>query len=272
MKKRHQDILDILGEHGACSYQEFSGQLGVTTMTIRRDVDYLAGEGLVIKTLGGVQQAGAPADYYESPMRSRIATHRSEKRAIAECALQLVDPGQTLFLDGSTTCLQLATLLAQHRKGLTIVTNSALISLELAKSSENMAVCIGGLIDRDTASYVGPIAEKNAKGFFVDLAFISTKGFVPAEGTFESSVGNLRIKQLIASQCAELVLLVDHSKFGERALCKAIDSSQIQGVVTDDVTPVSELNYLRRQGKDVHRATSSEHTSSSKSKEVANAS
>ena len=260
MNKRHQDILDTLKEHGARSYQEFSEQLGVTTMTIRRDADYLAGEGLIIKTLGGVQKAGAPVDYDESPMRSRITTRRREKRAIAECALQLVDSGQTLFLDGSTTCLQLATLLHQHRQGLTIVTNSALISLELAKSGGNLAVGIGGLFDRDTASYIGPIAEENAKGFFVDLAFMSTKGFVPAEGTFESSVGNLRIKQLIAAQCAELVLLVDHSKFGERALCKAIDTSQIQGVVTDDTTPESELDYLRQHDKDVRVATFSGHT------------
>jgi DeoR/GlpR family transcriptional regulator of sugar metabolism len=254
VKQRHKSILDHLEEHGACSYQELSDRFGVTTMTIRRDVARLASQGLVIKTLGGVQKAGAPSYYYESTLWSRVKTHHAEKRAIAECAIDLVDAGKTIFLDGSTTCLQFAKLLAQHRKGLTIVTNSALIALELSKNSANMVVGIGGQIDKDTASFVGPSAEVDAKKFFVDLAFMSTKGFIPEEGTFESSVGNLHIKQLIVSQCAKVALLVDHSKFGVRALCKAIDASQIQVVVTDDATPDIAINFLKQQNKEVHVA------------------
>jgi len=254
MKQRHKQILDILEEHGACSYQEFSEQLGVTTMTVRRDCEQLATNGLVIKTLGGVQQAGAPSYFYESPLRSRVAVNREEKRAIAGKALELVDSGKTLFLDGSTTCLQLAALLVEERKRLTIVTNSALVAMTASAGSENMVVGIGGQIDKDSASFVGPIAEQEIKKFFPDIAFISTKGFISREGTFESAVGNLHIKQLIVSQSSKVVLLVDHSKFDVRALCEAVNISQIQAVVTDNATPKSELDSLRELGKEVYVA------------------
>ena len=251
MKKRHQNILDHLEENGACSYQEFSEQFGVTVMTIRRDADYLAGKGLVIKILGGVQKAGAPSYYYESSLQSRVNVNSVDKCRIAESAVELVSPGKTLFLDGSTTSLHLASLLAEQKKGLTIITNSAVTALELSKSSENMVVGIGGQIDRDTASFLGPSAEEQASKFFVDIAFMSTKGFIPTEGTFESSFGNLRIKQLIVSQAAESVLLVDHTKFGCRALCKAVDISDIGIVVTDDTTTQADLDLLYKQGKEV---------------------
>jgi DeoR/GlpR family transcriptional regulator of sugar metabolism len=269
MKPRHSSILDRLDEHGACSYQELSERFGVTTMTIRRDVARLASQGLVIKTLGGDQKAGAPSYYYESPLWSRVKSQYAEKRAIAECAIDLVGARKTLFLDGSTTCLQFATLLTQHRKELTIVTNSALVALELSKNSANMVVGIGGQIDKDTASFVGPSAEESTNKFFVDLAFMSTKGFIPEEGTYESSVGNLRIKQLIVSQCARAVLLADHSKFGVRALCKAIDAAQIQVVVTDAATSESAVEFLKQQGKEVHVAACSKQ--SQKCEEVMNA-
>ncbi|NOY41056.1 MAG: DeoR/GlpR transcriptional regulator [Planctomycetes bacterium] len=258
MKKRHEILLRKLSNRGAYSYQELSDEFDVSTMTIRRDVDKLASQGLVIKTIGGVQKADAPSYFYETKLQSRFLVNREEKLAIAEKALELVRPGQTLFLDGSTTCQQFAKQLTRHSKGLTIVTNSALICLVMGEGTENTVVCIGGQFDKNTASFVGPSSEELSGNFFVDMAFLSTRGFVTTEGTFESSVGNLRIKQLVAEQCTELTLLVDHSKFRMRALCKAIDISKIKTVVTDDAAPEEELNILKEQGKQVYVATSND--------------
>ena len=79
-----------------------------------------------------------------------------------------------------------------------------------------------------------PASEEAAGQFFVDLAFMSTKGFQPTDGTFESSLSTIQIKRIIAQQCAKMMLLVDHSKFGQRALSKVLDLSQIGEVITDD--------------------------------------
>ena len=249
--ERRQFMLDRLEQLGAGSYEEFAERLGVSTMTIRRDLEEPIRQGAVIKTVGGVQRAHAPSYLYETALHSRLAVHREEKRAIARRALELVQPQSTLFLDGSTTCLELARALAQEKKGLTIVTNSALACLELGKSSDNTIVGIGGHYDANSLCYVGPQAEDWAKTLFVDLAFVSTKGFLPTKGTFESSMPTFRIKQIIARQSVNLVLLVDHSKFGQRALSKVLDIGQIQTVVTDDQTRRSDLAALAKAGPKV---------------------
>jgi len=248
---RRQSILDRLEQQGACSYEEFAAALGVSTMTVRRDLEELIQQGAVIKTVGGVQKAHAPSYLYETALHSRLAVRRQEKRAIARRALDLVGAGQTIFLDGSSTCLELARALAKDRQGLTIVTNSALACLELGKNTGNTIVGIGGQYDANSLSYVGPQAEDWAKSFFVDLAFVGTKGLIPTKGTFESSLPTFRIKQIIARQCGRLVLLADHSKFGQRGLSKVLEIEQIHTVVTDDRTSRSDLAQLEKKVRQV---------------------
>lgn len=254
VKKRQQLILDRLEQKGACSYRELADLLGVSTMTVRRDVDGLTSGGVAIKTLGGVQRANAPSYLYETPLLSRFAEHPQAKRAIAGGAMAMIAPEQTIFLDGGTTCLELARLIAEREGGLTIVTNSALGCLELGRNSDNTVVGISGVYDPGSVCFVGPTCEELAGKLFVDLAFVSTKGFVPAEGTFESSVATFRIKQIIARQCSRVVLLADHSKFGRRALSKVLDISQIHTVITDEKASLSDVTLLEDIGKEVRVA------------------
>ncbi len=248
---RRQFILDRLEQAGAGSYDEFATALKVSTMTVRRDLEELIRQGAVIKTVGGVQKAAAPSYLQETAVHSRMALQRQEKRAIARLALDLIGPGQTIFLDGSSTCLELARVVAKERSGLTIVTNSALACLELGESNANTIVGIGGHYDANSLSYVGPQAEDWAKTLFVDLAFVGTKGLIPAKGTFESSLPTFRIKQIIAKQCGRLVLLADHSKFGQRALSKVLDIDQIHTVITDDRTSRADLVQLEKNVTEV---------------------
>ncbi|MEI7551050.1 MAG: DeoR/GlpR family DNA-binding transcription regulator [Verrucomicrobiota bacterium] len=253
LERRHF-IQDRLEQAGACSYEELAAAVSVSTMTIRRDLEELVQQGRVIKTVGGVQRAHAPSYLYETALHSRVGVQREAKRAIARRALDLITGQPTIFLDGSTTCLELARLLARERRGLTIVTNSVLACVELGQGSAHTVTGIGGHYDADSLCYVGPQAEDGAKTLFVDLAFVSTKGFLPGKGTYESSLPNFRIKQLIARQCVELVLLVDHTKFGQRALSKVLDPAQIHAVVTDRAPRRADLAALEKAGCQVHIA------------------
>ena len=255
MEHRQQLILDRLEKHGSSSYDELAKLLQVSTMTVRRDVDELVRRGALIRIVGGVQKAHAPSYLYETAVHSRLAVNRDGKQAIARKALELVTSQQSIFIDGSTTCLELAKLLAKECKGLTIVTNSALACFELGKNGDNTIIGIGGQFDANSLSYIGSQAEDWAKTLFVDLAFVGTKAFVAGEGTFESFMPTFRIKQIIAQQAVELVLLVDHSKFGQRALSKVLDVSQIHSIVTDDRAPAADLALLERNGRRVYIAT-----------------
>jgi len=247
-KQRQRTIVELLEIEGAATYHELTTQLKVSGMTVRRDVDKLARQGSVIKTLGGVQLATAPSDLYESQLASRFSVHTREKRAIARAALEEIESGDTVFLDGGTTCIELARCLARHRKQVTVVTNSLLICREMGRSNDNTIVAMGGQYDPATFCCVGPIAEGQVGQYFADKAFFSTKGFVASEGTYESLLALFRIKRIVASQSPQVILLVDHSKFGRRALCKVLDVSQINRVITDSCVQVQHVSLLEKGG------------------------
>ena len=187
-------------------------------MTIRRDVDKLVRQRGLIKTIGGIQTTHAPEHLYESPVQQRLQVNRLEKEQIARVATAEIGPRQTIFLDGSTTCMILARHLAKKMQGLTVVTYSPLVCMEFGRATGNTVFCLGGQFDPISACFAGPATEEEGRRYFVDRAFFSTKGFLPAEGTFESSLGVFRIKQIVAAEAARVILLVDHTKFGQRAL------------------------------------------------------
>jgi DeoR/GlpR family transcriptional regulator of sugar metabolism len=255
---RQRRILDELQARGSCTYREFEKLLGVSSMTVRRDVDVLAKRDALIKTLGGAQYSNVPQFLYETALSERIAVNRAEKDIIADSALKLVQPQQTLYLDGSSTCIALARLLAKAQFALTVITNSAIIAMEVGVSPTAKVLCLGGDYDPQSASFVGVLAEEACVKFFVDTAFMSTKAFLPEEGMFESSIAALRIKQLMAQRSAKLVLLVDHSKFGQRSLCRVVAIEAIHTVVTDAKSPRAALEVLRKGGRQVVVAGGSE--------------
>lgn len=251
VNSRQQRILDELQSKGACTYKEFEKLLGVSSMTVRRDVDTLAKRDALIKTLGGAQYSKVPQFLYETSLSSRIGANRAAKDRIAARAMEFVRPHQTLFLDGSSTCIAFARFIAKTQLALTVITNSAIIAMEAGVSASVKVICLGGEYDPQSASFVGVLAEEACGKFFVDAAFMSTKAFSPAEGTFESSIATLRIKQLMAQRCSKLVLLVDASKFGQRALCKVIGIDAIHVIVTDEKSPKGALDQLRKGGRQV---------------------
>lgn len=249
--ERERFILERLEASGACTYANLAQAIGVGEMTIRRDVEKLAKQGLAFKVLGGVQTASAPKQFYESELHQRIRKNSAEKRAIAEEAFQRIEPHQTIFVDGGTTTLALAKVLVEQKVPLNVVTHSMFVCLELAQASHINVLTLGGKFDPASGCLVGPTAEELASRFFVDAAFFSTKGVVPSEGTFESNIATLRIKQIIGEQAGRIILLVDHTKVGSRALCKVLDIKQIHEVITDSSLSSEAVQQLEQNGPKV---------------------
>ena len=237
-------ILDLIDGRGTVSYKDLAKSLDVSTMTVRRECEELFRSGKIIRTTGGIRLANEELGFYESTTGERIYTNSPQKRAIAKSALELIKDPVTLFIDGSTTGLALAKLINAERKGLTIVTHSALICLAL-RSGLNTVVSAGGEFDPRSLCLVGPAAEDFVKSVFIDIAFVSATGFVPKIGTFESDPATFRVKQAVAGQASEVVLLADHTKFGRRALSKVLDQSQISRVVSDVQLATEYVTALR---------------------------
>lgn len=249
--ERHDRILKVLHDRGECTYAELEKMLGVSSMTVRRDIDVLARRRALIKTLGGAQSSKVPQFLLETALSSRIDVNRAAKDAIAAAALELVRPHQTIYLDGGTTTVAFARALAKAPLAFTAVTNSALVSMELGVSPTARVICLGGEYDAQSACFVGAPTEEAGGKLFVDQAFLSTKAIVPNDGTYEAAMGTLRVKQVIARHAGRRVLLVDGSKFGQRALCKVHDIDRLDVVVTDPSCPKSAVQALRRAGRQV---------------------
>ncbi len=244
--ERQKTILKHLVQHKVASYADIEKMFDVSNMTIRRDIDHLAEAGKVIKTIGGVQIAAATGDVYESLVLSRLSVNSAEKKAITQKAVEYINPQDVIYLDGSSTCLELAKRIVELQLATTVVTNSLLVYMELARSKQVTIVCLGGQHDPISYCLTGPETEAQAEKYFVNKAFISTKGFLPEEGTFESLVATYRIKQIMAAKSSEIVLLVDHTKFGQKSLCKVLDIAQINTVITDSLTGQADIATLQR--------------------------
>lgn len=252
MPPRDQQILDYLEEKGVCTYKELQKLLDVSSMTVRRDVYRLAEKNQVIRIVGGAQRSTAPQFLHEASILARVQLNRAEKKAIAKQAMaQIIKADQTLFIDGSSTCMELARLIAASEVAITVITHSALIALKLSHSPNIGVICLGGEYDAKSGCFGGRLTEENIQKYFVDVAFISTKAFIPAEGAFESVIATLRVKQLVAEQCGKLVLLADHTKFGQRALCKVVGKDSIHVVITDSKAPPAAIQGLRENGCEV---------------------
>jgi len=206
----------------------------------------------VSRAVSSGQNQDISSSMYETSLFPRLAMNTCEKKAIANLTANLIERGKTLFIDGSTTCIELAKVLTTQRKGLTIVTNSTLICMELGHNREHKIIGVGGDYDSTSASFIGCDCEESVKRFYVDFAIFSTKGFIPDEGTFESTMGTLRVKQAVSQNCAKVILLVDHTKFNQKSMCKVLDISQIHTVITDDQAPGASIDLLRQNGHEVH--------------------
>ena len=174
--QRQQIILRQLEIAGATTYQDLAKATGVVEMTIRRDVDKLAARGLVYKVLGGVQIAGAPKQFYETELERRTLVNAREKAAIAEVAARSISPGLIVFLDGGTTSIALARILARDARQISVVTNSVYICQELARARNMNVIVLGGAFDPASACLVGSATEGMIRQYFVDIAFFSTPG------------------------------------------------------------------------------------------------
>jgi DeoR family transcriptional regulator of aga operon len=243
--ERRERVLSEIERRGSVTYDDLAERMGVSAMTIRRDIEGLSRSGRVLKTLGGACALGL----------SRLSLNTREKRAIAECVCDIVPQGVSLFLDGGTTSIEIARVLARTGRDLTVVTNSVMVCMELGRTEGGCTVVgLGGEYDPRSMSFVGPECERVAGGLFVDYAVFSTKGFVPAEGTFESSPGTIRVKQIMAEHCRRVVLAVDHTKLGVRALRPVLERARIATVVTDAGLPETDLQDVRRLYGDVRMA------------------
>lgn len=211
---------------GKVKVVDLAAELAVSDMTIRRDLDLLAEQGLVQRIRGGAVAAG-PQPYADRFKRSVKAKDR-----IAAKLLDLTGDGGAIGIDASSTLQRLATHLGPVRD-LTVVTNGQETFATLQERPGVTPLLTGGQLDPRTGSLVGPIATRTARALLLRRLFVSAAAVDPVHGTSEPTLEDAEAKLALADAAGDVVLAVDSGKLGRRAAARALPPDRVALLVTE---------------------------------------
>ena len=226
--ERQKRIRDLVNSQGTLRIGDLAERFGVSEMTIRRDFEALANAGHLERTFGGAVASEQTA--FESSYKVRLQACAAEKEALARYAASLVQDGDTVVLDASTTCLALARELARRR--ITVVTNGLDSAQELRAGGARVIVT-GGYLRQVAGSFAGPLALRALQDLQVDHAFISAKGLELPGGLMDSDIDEVEVKRAMLRCAARTTALIDSSMFGKRALARVASLDLLDLLVTD---------------------------------------
>jgi DeoR/GlpR family transcriptional regulator of sugar metabolism len=232
----------VLGS-GFARTDELARQLGVSVMTVHRDLDVLAAEGWLTKIRGGA--TANPSALAEAGVRERSAAMRAEKEAVARQAAHHLGPGQTVFIDDSTTALALLPHLAAAAP-LTVATNFMPAVEEMSGLADVEVIVLGGRYHRPQEACFGLQTVEAIRQLRADVLFMSTTA-VTGGSCYHRSETTVLVKRALMECSVRRVLLVDHAKFGRPAphlLCP-VDAFEV--LVTDAGIDEEELADLRQR-------------------------
>lgn len=228
--ERRNLILEKLQEEKRVVVSELSQLYGVSEETIRRDLEKLENDGLAIKSYGGaVINDNSSMDM---PFNIRKNRNVAGKQRIAELASKLVEDGDHIMIDASTTGVFIARALKQKSR-LTVVTNSLETVIELSDVSGWDIISTGGLLKEGYLALLGGAARAGVEKYCVDKLFLSCKGVSMDYGFMDSLEIFAEVKQSMIRASKKVYLAVDHSKFDQDSFCRIDTFAGLSGVITD---------------------------------------
>jgi len=248
--ERKAEIATLLESAGRIDVASLSGRFGVCRETIRRDLRELEKAGAVRRTHGGAVVDAAAADSpQEFPVSVRGIQRQEEKLLICRKAAAMIEDGDTLFMDNSSTTLYMLRFVPRELR-VTIVTNSLGLLLEAMRvGNRNLRfVCLGGDFKESNMSFSGAISQRVAKDYYPSKAFMSCASVNPRTMFTDSSADEVDTKRLMIESSHVVVILADHTKFERMGQVFLADFSSVDCVVTDPATELSTLEYLTRAG------------------------
>lgn len=243
-RQRREALLVLLAKQGFAPYAELAEKLGVSEMTVRRDIAILQEQGMAEKVAGGGQVAGSAV---EPAFTAKRMLQQEEKRAIALAALPLIEPGMTVGLSSGTTTWTLA----RHIKGfqnLVFVTNSTNIALDLNQNGWRDIVLTGGYFRTPSDALVGPLAEAALRRLHIDLFFLGVHGIDLKGGISTPNLAEASVNRVMMEQAERVAVLFDHTKWGVKALACIAAIDEVDVLVTDGAGGAAETAAAAAQG------------------------
>ncbi len=242
--ERRQEMCELVMAEGTMRIEDLTERFGVSLMTAHRDLDDLVARGLLRKSRGLV--TAAPSGLVEASDVYRASQKSTEKVAIARAAAALIEPGQAIFMDDSTTALQMVPHLADLAP-LTVITNGLTLMGALRGQRDLTLIGLGGQLHNWCNAFLGPATTREIARLRADTVFLSMSA-IDGDEVLHQFAEVVAVKRAMFDAARRRVLLTDHSKFGRRALHAMAELSEFDVVITDPGTPAEIRSAIAERG------------------------
>jgi DeoR family transcriptional regulator of aga operon len=233
--RRYKAILDALQQSGSIAVEELSAKLNVSVVTIRRDLDELAQQGLLNRTHGGAV-SGHPLFYEpfknDRSFMEQVKRLADEKRRIGRAAAAMVQPGETIAVTPGTTTAEIIRGLPIN-SNITVVTNTVNIAMELSKRKDINVFVTGGHLRGDWFSLVGASAVQALNNLLIHKVFIGADGLDAEWGASCHNADESEFNGALVRRARRRIAVADHTKFNVVAGWRICDTGSIQTIITD---------------------------------------
>ena len=239
MTERQSKIIKLVNSNHKMEVSKLAVLLGVSQVTIRKDLDHLEDEGLLTREHGFALIRNA------NDINTRMTLNYDKKLAIATKAAEMVSNGETVMLESGSTCTLLAEQLARLKRDVTIITNSAYIAIRIRELPIRKVILLGGEYQKDYQGMVGPLVHKCAREVFVDKFFVGTDGFIPNAGFTCDDMMRVETMQYMAESANRMIILADSSKFRQQGVVIQSSFEEIDTICTDSSISQDVLDILK---------------------------
>lgn len=240
--QRRQAILAIAERNGGVAgISDLIKELGVSHMTVRRDIQKLEADGLVFQVSGGIELSRKLQVEPSHATKEGLASE--EKKRIGRKASEMIPEHSCIYLDAGTTSLALAQYIAP-RSDLTVITNDFEVLNYLMERTKSQLIHVGGQVLKENRSTVGPLATRIISSLAIDIAFMSASSW-DVRGATTPDIGKVEVKQAVLEASRRHVLICDSSKYGQVATFIAFKLSDLDAVVTDTALPEQACKLIR---------------------------
>jgi len=255
-EQRQQYILNQVQREKVVSISDLSKSLGVSYMTVWRDLVFMESQGLLLRIRGG-----ATSTLDDISSMDRVLPHfdpaynlKNEKKSrIARYAAQnLVKPGENIIIEAGTTVSEIIPYLTQEN--LTILTNGLATSLIAAQFIPRITLLCSGGVLIETGAFIGPQAEAFFSQFSVNTVFFGAQGLTIENGFTDMTPLYTQLKNAMKQNAGQIVVLLDSTKWGVRSLTRVLTIEEVNIIVTDQDAPPDMVARLIAMGCDVHIA------------------
>lgn len=227
--QRHLLIAQELQRDGAVRVADLVALLGVSDMTVRRDLEAMQRSGLLTKVHGGAVTPGNSAD--EPGFAAKLTQFPDEKAAIARAAAELVRPGSSVAVSAGTTTWALARWLPP---GITVLTNSISLAEELRRIGHDSTVILTGGVRTPSDALVGPVADAAIRSFYVDVLILGVHGMDPEAGFTTPNIAEAETNRTLVSCARATVVVADRTKWRTVGLARIGPFSMAHTLISDD--------------------------------------